>query len=45
MVKESMTLGQFMIRPQKPSRTRRPVLLIRIPGGKKTAKLIRYVFT
>ncbi|MEW9701444.1 hypothetical protein [Paenibacillus sp. SI8] len=43
MVNETMTLGQFMDRPQKLSR--RSVLFLRIPGGKTTAKLIRYVFT
>ncbi|NEW04911.1 hypothetical protein GK047_02620 [Paenibacillus sp. SYP-B3998] len=44
MIKESMTLGQFMDRPQKQN-PRRSVLFLRIPGGKKTARLIRYVFS
>jgi hypothetical protein len=46
MTKETMTLEQFMDRPIKANRNRRrSVLLMRIPGGKRTAKLIRYIFT
>lgn len=43
MSKESMTLGQFMDRPHK-SRPHRSVLLIRIPGGKRTSRIIRSIF-
>ncbi|WP_165972115.1 hypothetical protein [Paenibacillus piri] len=43
--KSSMTLGQFMDRPQK-SRRHRSVLFMRIPGGiRSTAKIFRYIFS
>jgi hypothetical protein len=45
MIKKSMTVGQFMDRPQKQqNRPRRSILLMRIPVGKKTARVIRYLF-
>jgi hypothetical protein len=43
MVKEYMTLGQFLDRPVKPAKPRRPVLLFRIPGGKNVARMINYI--
>jgi hypothetical protein len=39
-----MTLGQFLERTAKTARSRRPVWLMRIPGGKKTFRVIRYLF-
>ncbi|MCR8634149.1 hypothetical protein [Paenibacillus radicis (ex Xue et al. 2023)] len=40
----SMTLGQFMDRPQKKNR-HRSVLFMRLPGGKNTVKFFRYIFS
>ncbi|WP_281887940.1 hypothetical protein [Paenibacillus sp. YYML68] len=44
MSKQSMTVGQFMSRPFA-ARPPRSVVLMRIPGGKTTFRLIRYFFT